>query len=64
MPLQSDVSMLLFLHGPNRTYVLQRGHVKMNKEQLIQEIMKMLFQADEKQLKKLRTFIKAYLGLG
>lgn len=35
----------------------------MDKEQYIQEIMKMLFQADEKQLKKLIAFIKAYLRL-
>lgn len=35
----------------------------MDKEKYIQDIMKMLFQADERQLKNLAAFIKAYLRL-
>lgn len=47
----------------NTCSVYERGHIHMDKEQYIQEIMKMLFKADEKQLKRLIAFIKAYLRL-
>lgn len=35
----------------------------MDKEQYIQKIIKMLYQANEKQIKNLVVFIKAYLRL-